>query len=212
MKLPLKRSGQAAQAPNWHPNFRNTQLLPDLKVVRTTFFINATCIAVASAALMLTGYREYQAFNLRANISDAQQRMEKAREENDKHLAANRKFMEGMRKFDEARDFIGAQITGTKLLVALATTLPELMEFTAISYENRQLLLRGTIKLDSEAASQRASAYLDVLRAEPYIGEEFSEISLTTLQRDQANQGMSFEILLKQPAVADGRKPAKVRK
>lgn len=212
MKLPLKRSVQAASAPNWHPNFRNTQLLPDLKVVRTTFFINATCIAIASAALMFTGYREYQAFSIRANITQAKKRMEDAKAENEKYLAANRKFMESGRKFDEAREFINSQVSGTRLLTALARTLPELMEFSAVTYEKRQLLLRGTIKLDSEAASQRASAYLDALRGDPFIGAQFTEISLTNLQRDPASQGMSFEILLKQPAVTDARKPARVNK
>lgn len=212
MKLPLKRSSQSAAAPNWHPNFRNTQLLPDLKVVRTTFFINAACIAIASAALMAAGYREYQAFGLRSSISQAHKRMEEMKEQNEKYLAANRKFMEGVRKFDEARAFVESQISGTKLLVALATTLPDLMELNVISYEKRQLLLRGNIKQDSETASQLASAYLDVLRADANIGGTFNDISLTSLQRDQANQGMSFEILLKQPAVTDGRKPARVNK
>jgi Tfp pilus assembly protein PilE len=212
MKLPLKRSSQPAATPNWHPNFRNTQLLPDLKVVRTTFFINAACIAIASAALMAAGYREYQAFSIRSSMSQAHKRMEEMKDQNEKFLAANRKFMEGVRKFDEARAFIDSQISGTKLLVALATTLPDLMELNAITYEKRQLLLRGIIKLDSETASQAASAYLDALRAEPSIGKTFTDISLTSLQRDQASQGMSFEILLKQPDVTDGRKPARVKK
>lgn len=212
MKLPLKRSGQPAPAPHWHPNFRNTQLLPDLKVVRTTFFINAACIAIASAVLMAAGYREYQAFGLRSSMAQAHKRMEAMKAENDKYLAANRQFTDGVRKFEEARAFNGSQISGTELLVALATTLPNLMQLNAITYEKRQLFLRGIIKLDSETASQLASAYLDTLRADPNIGGKFTEISLTNLQRDQASQAMSFEILLKQPAVSDGRKPAGAKK
>ena len=212
MKLPLKRSNQAASSPNWHPNFRNTQLLPDLKVVRTTFFINAICITLASAALMFTGYREYQAFGIRSSIAQARKHMDDAKAENEKYLAANRKFMDGVRKLDEARDFVTSQVSGTKLLIALATSLPDLMQFSAITYEKQQLFLRWTIKLDSETASQRASAYLDSLRADPFIGTQFPEISLTNLVRDQGDQGMSFEIVLKQPEKTDGRKPVRAKK
>jgi len=212
MKLQLKRSGQPAYAPNWHPNFRNTQLLPDLKVVRTTFFINALCIAIASAVLMFTGYREFQAFDLRSNMSAANQSIEAQRAENDRLLGLNREFMDGVRKFEEANAFVSARISGTKLLIALGSSLPELMEFTAITYEKNLLSLRGTIKADSESASQRASAYLDALRGDPFIGQVFTDISLTNLQRDTGSQGMSFEILLKQPEQTDGRKPARINK
>jgi len=212
MKLPLKRTGQAAYAPNWHPNFRNTQLLPDLKVVRTTFFINALCIAVASAVLMFTGYREFQAFDLRSKMSTANSRMEEMRSENDQLLAQNREFMEGVRKFEEARAFVGASLSGTDLLRALGGSLPEQLEFNAVTYEKNLLSLRGTIRADSESASQRASAYLDVLRGDPFIGKVFTDISLTNLQRDTGSQGMSFEIVLKQPEKTDGRKPARINK
>lgn len=212
MKLPLSRTAQPVFSPNWHPNFRNTQLLPDLKVVRTTFFINAACIATASSVLMFTSYREYQAFDLRSRMSDARARMAELRVENDKLLAQNKEFMDGVRKFDEARDFVNSRISGTKLLVALATTLPELMEFTAVNYEKNLLSLRGTIRLDSETASQRASAYLDALRKDEFIGGTFADISLTNLQRDPGGQGMSFEIILKQSEQTDGRKPARIRK
>lgn len=212
MKLPLSRTAQPVFAPNWHPNFRNTQLLPDLKVVRTAFFINASCIAVASAVLMLTGYREYQAHDLRSKMGDARARMAELQTENGKLLAMNKEFMEGARKFEEAREFVNSRISGTTLLVALAGTLPELMEFTAVNYEKNQLSLRGTIRLDSETASQRASGYLDTLRQDEFIGATFTDISLTNLQRDPGGQGMSFEIVLKQPEKTDGRKPARIRK
>jgi len=212
MNLPLKRNAQPTGAPNWHPNFRNTQLLPDLKVVRTTFFINAACIGVAVAALMFTGYREYQAFNYRSGMAEARQRMEAAKTENDRFLAQNKQFMGGVKKIEEAEAFVDSRISATQLLVSLASTLPELTQFSTIAYEKSQLTLRGLIKQDSESASRTASSYLDTLRSEPFIGKNFTDISLINLQRDPGAQAMTFEILLKQAVVTEGRKPAGVRK
>ena len=210
MKLQLKRTSQPAFAPNWHPNFRNTQLLPDLKVVRTTFFINAVCIALATAALMFTGYREYQAFEYRSKMAEARQRVEQLQPQNEKLLGLNTQFRDGVRKFEEAQAFVDSRISATELLTALAASLPELMEFYSVAYNNNQLELRGLIKLESEPASQLASGYLDALRAEPFIGATFSDISLTNLQRD--GSGMSFTVLLKQVEKTDGRKPARIKR
>lgn len=212
MKLQLKRSGQPVFAPNWHPNFRNTQLLPDLKVVRTTFFINVSCIAIATAVLMSAGYREYQAFDYRSKISSARNRIEELKVQNDALLAQNKEFMDGVRKFEEAQEFMASRISGTKMLSAVAASLPDLVELRAINYEKAQLTLRGVIKLDSETASQKASAYLDALRADAFIGTAFPDISLTNLMRDTGSQGMTFEILLKQAEQKDSRKPARTNR
>ena len=45
LSLLKKKSDAAAPAvPAWHPNFRDYEKLPDVKVVRTAFFINAAAI------------------------------------------------------------------------------------------------------------------------------------------------------------------------
>ena len=47
-----KKDAVTAQ-PNWHPNFRIADSLPDLKVVRTDFFINAISLSLAAVAVFL---------------------------------------------------------------------------------------------------------------------------------------------------------------
>ena len=55
----LKKKSEASAAPavpNWHPNFRNFEKLPDIKVVRTAFFVNGAAVSVALAlGLVLHG-------------------------------------------------------------------------------------------------------------------------------------------------------------
>ena len=55
--LPLlkkKSDADAAPAvPAWHPNFRNYQKLPDIKVVRTAFFVNGIAILLVVAISFL---------------------------------------------------------------------------------------------------------------------------------------------------------------
>ena len=62
----------AAQVPPWHPNFRNYEKLPDVKQVRTAFFVNAAAITVALALLTYFGVQEWQLRSLNAQIADWQ--------------------------------------------------------------------------------------------------------------------------------------------
>jgi len=68
----LKKKPDAAAnlTPAWHPNFRNFERLPDTKVVRTTFFVNATAIVVALVALIFTANREIGLHSLNSQIGE----------------------------------------------------------------------------------------------------------------------------------------------
>ena len=196
MKLPHKKS-EAPGAPNWHPDFRDVAALPDLKVVRTSFFVNLVCITVASIVVMFSAYREYVALELRAAIGDAEQAMETAQAQNDQLLALNREFNESIRRFNEAEKFAQSPFLASELIIALSRSLPANMDFTSVSYDNGNLSLRGGIRGASETASTRVSAYLDVLRSDKIIGPLFPDVSLVSLPRDPRTQGLSFEIVLK---------------
>jgi len=199
MRLQLKKS-QVAYAPNWHPNYRNAESLPDLKPIRTSFFVNVLCITLAVGGLIFTAHREFLMQNVRVEIGLAESRIEFARAQNDKLLNQSRTFAEIRDKFTAAKVFSETPIGASQLLIALARSLPENMDFASVAFENSVLTLRGTIRGPSENASTRLSAYLDVLRQDEVIGAQFRDVELKNLLRDPRTQGLSFEIVLKQEA------------
>lgn len=196
MKLQLKKP-QVVETQVWHPNFRNAELLPDLKVIRTSFFVNLTCITAVAAAVLFTAYREFMAFSMRADIVSAEERVETARAQNNQFLELNREFTQATRSFSEAGKFVQSPFRASELIVALSRTLPANMDFTSIAYEGNQLVLKGSIRGASDSASSLLSAYLDLLRKEAAVGGLFPDISLTNMLRDPRTQGLSFEIVLK---------------
>lgn len=199
MRLQLKKS-QVACAPNWHPNFRNADSLPDLKPIRTSFFVNVLCITLAAGGLIFTAHREFLMSNVRIEIGLAESRIEFARAQNEELLKQSRSFAEIRDKFTAAKAFSEAPVAASQLLAALAKSLPENMDFASVAYENGVLNLRGTIRGPSENASTLLSAYLDVLRQDEVIGARFLDVELKNLLRDPRTQGLSFEIVLKQEA------------
>ncbi|MGH8021355.1 MAG: hypothetical protein ACREIA_24365 [Opitutaceae bacterium] len=199
MKLQRKQK-TAPRIENWHPSFRFEDRLPDLKVVRTSFFVNMLFVTLALAAALLTTFREYTTASLETDIAQAESRVAELGAKNGKLLAMNKDFSLAVRKFTEIENFRAAPFVPSELLVALGRTVPEFVDFTSISYDKGQLLLRGSIRGASDTASSRLTAYLDALRADADVGGAFPDISLTSLLRDPRTQGLSFEIQLKQTA------------
>jgi hypothetical protein len=195
MNLLVKKSAPPA-LPNWHPNFRHVEALPDLKVIRTSFFVNVLFITIATAALLFTAFREYAAFSMRAEIREAERHMEELGPRNGTLLALSREFTEAHRKFNEATEFTKAPFIGSELLVALSRSLPATMDFTSVIYEDKRLVLRGTVRGASDSASNEVTRYLDVLRQDPLIGANFPDVSTKGLVRDPRSQELNFDILL----------------
>ncbi len=204
MKLQLKKARPVESRP-WHPDFRTEANLPDLKVVRTSFFLNLVWVTAAAAAVLFTGYREYTAASLNADIKAAEQRIEANRAANANAVRLNKEFVDASRRFAEAEKFGSQPFRASVLMRSLASSLPDDMDFSSIAMEGARLRLNGVIRGASDSASSRLSAYLDVLRSTAEIADAFPEVSLTNMSRDPASQGLSFEIQLTQ-------KPAKAPK
>ena len=93
LSLLKKKSDAAAPAvPAWHPNFRDYEKLPDVKVVRTAFFINAAAIVVVLALGIYVGINEYKLKELRKQIQEADAQIARDKKPSDAQVALYKKF------------------------------------------------------------------------------------------------------------------------
>lgn len=191
----IKKDAIVSQA-NWHPNFRIAEALPDLKVVRTDFFINAICLSLAAVAVFFLAIREYKAFSLKSEIATWEEKIEVSRAENLAYLKLSKAFKDEQTKFEEVRDFIATDLPVTEFLEKLSPTIPEGLDLESMAFGEERVVIRGTILGNSETASITLSNYLDSLRSTPGIGPKFADISLTSLVRDARSEVLNFEIVL----------------
>ena len=191
----IKKDAIVSQA-NWHPNFRIAEALPDLKVVRTHFFINAISLSLAAVAVFFLAIREYKALSLKSEIATWEEKIESSRAENLAYLKLSKEFKDEKVKFEEVRDFIVTDLPVTKFLENLGPTIPEGLDLDSMAFGGERVVIRGTILGNSETASIALSNYLDVLRENPGIGPRFSDISLTSLVRDARSEVLTFEIVM----------------
>jgi len=189
-------AGALALAPAWHPNFRNYEKLPDIKVVRTAFFVNGLAIFVLLALLTFFGYKEWQLRGLRSQVAEWQQRIDKHKKASDQGVATFKKFQAEEAKILEVDTFLKSRITLSDLLIRLGSTLPANIALDAVELRETGLSLRLSVRGEAAEASGYATAYLEQLRADKEL-VDFDEFQFASQPvRNPATNRIAVEFFL----------------
>jgi hypothetical protein len=205
----LKRKSEAVAAPAvpaWHPNFRNYEKLPDIKVVRTAFFVNGAAILMAVSLTIYLGFREWQVRVVSAQIAQVQTQIGRDKRVSDQAVALYKKFQVEEAKVNEVDTFVKSKPLVSVLLLRLAATLPNNIAIDALELRETGLTLRIAVRGDAAAASGYATAYLEQLRADKEL-TQFDEFTFTsTPTRNPSTGRMAVEFLLRTKAPAAAKK------
>jgi hypothetical protein len=200
MELPfLKKKSEAAAVPlvpSWHPNFRNYEKLPDIKVVRTAFFVNVAAVAVACVAITFFGLQEYKLHQLDKQIKEAQGQIDRDKRKSDAAVVLFKKFQAEEAKLTEVEAFIKSKPTVSDLLLRLGQTLPKNIALDSFDLRETGLALRITVKGASIAAIETSNQYVEQLRADKELSR-FDEISSTGSSRNPNTGRLSVDIFLR---------------
>ena len=197
LTLSKKSDDQSEAEPLWHPNFRNFERLPDTKVVRTTFFVNAASIAITLALAMWVFYREYHIRTLEQQISATEQQISSTTKPNVEALRLNKLFIAEDQKVAEVVNFVQTPIATSEFVGVVGQTLPKEIQIDSIEMRNPIFMLRGLVAGTKDQASGSASTYVELLRASPRLSSVFETISLDKLTPSSSPGTLSFEISLK---------------
>jgi hypothetical protein len=199
----LKRKSDAdaeAALPAWHPNFRNYEKLPDVKVVRTAFFINGVAILVAVSLATYLGFREWQLRIVNEQIVQVQAQIDRDKPVSDQAIALFKKFQAEEAKVNEVDTFMKSMPVVSALLVRLAQTLPENIALDNFDLRDSGLTVRLSVRGDAAAASGYATAYLEQLRADKELAGFAPATFTSTPTRNPATGMMAVEFLLRAKA------------
>jgi len=196
----LKKKPDAAAAnltPAWHPNFRNFERLPDTKVVRTTFFVNGSAIAVALVLFVYTGNRELNLHGIKSQIEEVEAQIVRDKPASDKAVSLYAKFKAEEAQLNEVDAFIKARPIVSDLLLRIGQTLSTNVALDYFDLRENLLILRGTVRGAPDMASGYASAYVEQLRVDPVLVLKIDDVVLKNLNRIPVSGRLAIEIELK---------------
>lgn len=197
LKLLKKSDAPPPVQPFWHPDFRQRQKLPDIKAVRTTFWVNGPAIFVALALGLYFGLQEWQLRNLNLQIAEADARITRDKKGSDQAIALFKKFQGEEARINEVDAFVKARPLFSAIVLRLSHTLPPNIAVDAMDFRDTGLNLRLSVRGDAVAASGTGSAYRDQLAADKELAM-FDDVSFTSTPVRSATTGrMSVEIFLR---------------
>jgi Tfp pilus assembly protein PilN len=196
----LKKKPEKAKssiAPAWHTNYRNYAVLPDTKLVRTSFFASFACVTVASALLLAVVYQEYQLHFLATELEEVQAQSVRLGNPSAQAVAQYKKFRAEETRINEVNAFLKSQkLVLSDLLLQLGQTMPPGVALASIEYRDSGISLRGYAQGESSVAAVNASEYERQLKEDAKLNQAFPSITLVNLVRDQQNNKHLFEIVL----------------
>ncbi len=201
----LKKKSEVAEiaVPAWHPDFRDTDQLPDMKPIRTAFFINGVAILIAATVLLLFAYQEVELFSLRSQVSVWEQQIERDRAPSNKAAADFKSFQAQEKKLKEAAAFLEAPMALSTYLLRLGAIMPENIKVDTIDWRGTTITLRGTVTGSPDQASGYASGMVEVLNNDEVFNPIFDDAVLTSLQRNPATGSLAMEIRMEFAAQAN---------
>lgn len=199
MLLALKKSADkpdSKQALAWHPNFADVEKLPDVKVVRTKFFVNSASILILCVVLFFVGKRELALYQLNNELASAEADISRKKPESDRALVSYNKFKLEEKKLAEVLNLTADAFSITDYVLHLGATLPDRVTLQKITYRGpgQMLTMTVVVKGIDAVSSDVASAYVKQLQDDKISKDNFNEVTLSNIVRNSTAQNLTMEI------------------
>jgi hypothetical protein len=205
--LKKKAEANTSQVPAWHPNFRNYQKLPDIKVVRTAFFINGFAALIAIGLIVGTVVREFELYKKKESISQIQAQIDKDKPESDRAIALYKKFQDEEKRANEVDAFVKSKPPTSVILQRFAETRPKNVALKSIDLRENGIVLRVSVRGDGITANNDFVNYLELLKKDTKLAENFEGAEIKAANTDPTTGFLEGEINLAIKAAA--KEPAK---
>ncbi len=205
----LKKKSKAEDAPqvsSWHPNFRNYEKLPDIKVVRTAFFVNGAAIFIALSLAIYFGFKEWQLRVINGQTATVQSQIGRDKRTSDQAVAVFKKFQAEEAKLNEVDTFVKSKPSYATLLMRLGETLPPNIAIDSVDLRDTGMFLRLSVRGAPDAASGYATKYLDLLRADKQLAIFDTFEFTSTPTPNPATGKMAVEFFLHLKGAPGGRR------
>jgi hypothetical protein len=171
----------------WHPNFRVTEALPDIKPVRTGFLVNSVAVTLAVMALAFLLYVTVQIISVNRVAAKYQATIDEAQKENAKYLNLSAAFFKDSKRLQDVTKFYGPNVSPVQLLNTIAEARPENIWLETVQLNpynvepkpgqrvpTQQLVVTGTITGESKDLESLDSFVKKIISA-PVLKERIAD-------------------------------------
>jgi len=205
--MALGRQNKKAAQRLWRPDFRDVQVLPDTKIIRTGFLLNFVAIAITLALIMLYLFKEYSLQSITQSVNSLERQVAESTPENRAVLDANKRFKQSAAIMEEVIAFDRQVVDYPVFIRELSSVLPMGVLLNELDMRSSQqkrannviaplsVELTGVIVgSTSETPSQILTQFQDSIRELPSVAGQDLEMDLRQFQRNNELGNFSFTL------------------
>ena len=190
---------------NWRPDFRDRQSLPDIRTVRTTFFITAIAVTIAVMSVMHVGFQEYNIYSLGKKIEEGEAEISSRQDLHVKVIAMKNLFLAQEKRIDEINTFEERQLAASDLILDSGKSLSPGMSLLSIEYIDEKAVFQGFV-LASEEADSLLKDYIEKLRNVDSLKDRYADINQVLVERESGTDLIKFHLEAINPEEDDSSK------
>ena len=181
----------------WHIDCRLSAQLPSNDLVRRRFLTNAIAVTLAAGALTISLWQLYLGNSLNTDAVYWAQKISDNRKQTTELNQLTRTLGIKSERLDFAYALMAAPYPVSDFILSLGRSRLANMRVDSLESNENGLTMRGALREAPEQASRTLRHYVEDLRHRPDIGPLFASIALTSLDRREPTDSMSFEITFK---------------
>lgn len=205
MKIPIKKSKQGHKAP-WHQDFRNTDALPDIKVIRTRFFVNFVAIVVPLFVSILWVQQELSLSEIRGDIAKLEDEKASLEASNSELVSLSREFMKEAAKVESLDNYYHNLFPVSDYLVTLSDQVSEDMVISSMDLKKANRVegnnvidtwesrISGYVVLEDKTAVSHVNEFVEELSKKELLAKYLDDAFLDNLSRDQVTDTLNFVV------------------
>ncbi len=190
---------------NWRPDFRDRESLPDIKTVRTSFFLSAVAVTIAVMSLMHVGFYEYTIYSLGKKIEEGKAEIAARQGHHAKAIGMNNLFIEQERRIDEIHTFEDGQLVASDLIIDAGKSLMPGMSLFNVEYIDEKAVFQGYV-VASEETDSLLKEYMEKLRNVDSLKDRYAQFNQVSVERDSGTDQIKFHLEAISPEDNDNAK------
>jgi len=193
MKKKAEKKVEEVKELNWRPDFRDRDSLPDIKTVRTSFFLSALALTLAAMSVMHVGFYEFTIYSASKKVEKGDAEVSAQQGLHAKAIGMNNRFIESERRIDEINTFVEGQMIGSDLILDVGKNLLPGMSLSSVEFKEDRTALHGYVEA-SEKTDSLLRDYMERLREVDTIKDRYAEITQVSVERQEGTDQMKFHL------------------
>lgn len=205
MKIPIKKTKKIGDAP-WHQDFRNPETLPDIKVIRTQFFVNFLAIVIPLFVAVMWIQQELFLGAVRDDIAKMEDEKSSLSPSNQELVELSRDFMKESSKIESLDAYYNNLFSVSDYLETIAGRVSEDMVLTSMELKKASRIngdsvveiwesrIAGYVSHENKAGIANVNHFVEQIGKEELLASHLDAAFLENLARDQLTDTLNFVV------------------